>query len=580
MTKTSPKQTAKHTTTRKQTSKQTVKRIATMALPDMPAARPSKPAKGTLKHTSKTIKTASAAHQSASPFDVPEFAAYESGVPAFELFKRGEGLTYDDILLLPGYIDFIPDAVDLTTKLTREITLRRPLVSAPMDTVTEDRMAISLALCGGIGIIHYNNSPEEQAQMVRRVKRFENGMINDPVVLSPQHTIADVRKIKKDMGFSGIPITEDGTLKTKLVGIVTSRDIDFETNYSKKLREVMTTDLLCATKGTSLEKCNELLRTSKKGKLPVVDKEGRLVALTSRRDLLKNRDYPNASKDASKNLLCGAALSTRPEDRERLDLLVKAGLDVMVIDAAQGNSSFQVDMIRFAKKTYPNLQVVAGNIVTPRQAANLIAAGADALRIGMGPGSICTTQEVMASGRGQGTAVFHTARYARQHGVPVIADGGISSIGHIMKAVSIGASTVMCGSLFAGTTESPGEYFYRDGVRLKRYRGMASIEAMKAGGGKRYFTEDDAKVRVAQGVSGAVPDRGSVFDLVEYLSTGLRLAFQDAGIKSVPALHEAMSTGSLRFERRTIAAIREGRVHDLHSYEEPAQGGGGRRDRD
>lgn len=545
----------------------------------MPSSRTTT-SKKTARQTAKTRPVTGNRPAKMTPANDPGFAEYESGVTASELFKRGEGLTYDDILLLPGYIDFIPDEVDLTTRLTRELTLRRPLVSAPMDTVSEDRMAISLALCGGIGVIHYNNSVEEQAQMVRRVKRFENGMITDPVVLGPGNTIADVRKIKKTMGFSGIPVTEDGTLKTRLIGIVTSRDIDFETDDLKKLREVMTTDLLTAPKGTKLEKCNELMRTSKKGKLPVVDREGRLVALTSRRDLLKNRDYPFASKDASKNLLVGAALSTRPEDRDRLDALVKAGVDVVVIDAAQGNSSFQVDMIRFIKKTYPPVQVVGGNVVTPRQAANLIAAGADGLRIGMGPGSICTTQEVMASGRGQGTAVYHTARHARQHGVPVIADGGISSIGHIMKALSIGASTVMCGSLFAGTTESPGEYFYRDGVRLKRYRGMASIEAMKAGGGKRYFTEDDAKIRVAQGVSGAVPDRGSVFDLVEYLSTGLRLAFQDAGVKSVSALHQAMASGSLRFERRTIAAIREGRVHDLHSYEESAGTGGSRQNRE
>lgn len=491
-----------------------------------------------------------------------------SGVTAAELFKAGTGLTYDDYLLLPGYIDFIPDEVDLTTKLTREISIKRPLVSAPMDTVTEERMAIALALCGGIGVIHYNNTVEQQAQMVRQVKRFENGMILDPIVLSPKHTITDVRRIKREMGFSGIPITEDGTLKGKLVGIVTSRDIDFETDSSKTLDQVMTTDLLTAPKGTSLEQCNELLRKSKRGKLPVVDRDGRLVGLTSRRDLLKNRDHPNASKDASKNLLVGAAVSTRPEDRDRLDELVKAGLDVVVIDAAQGNSVFQVEMIRFIKATYPSLQVVGGNVVTPRQGVNLIKAGADALRIGMGPGSICTTQEVMASGRGQGTAVYHMARCGAHYGVPVIADGGISSIGHIMKALSVGAGTVMCGSLFAGTAESPGEYFYRDGVRLKRYRGMASIEAMKAGGGKRYFTEDDARIRVAQGVSGAVPDRGSVFDFVEYLATGLRLALQDAGVRSVSALHQAMTSGELRFERRTIAAIREGRPHDLHSFEE------------
>jgi IMP dehydrogenase len=495
--------------------------------------------------TSRTTSSRLPARGAAAPgHSAPEMPDYADGITAAELFERGHGMTYDDLLLLPGFIDFIPADVDLTTRLTRDLTIRRPLVSAPMDTVTEDRMAIALALCGGIGVIHYNNSVQQQVAMVRSVKRFENGMINNPMVLSPDHTIAD--------------------------------DIDFETDASRKLKEVMTKDLLTARKGQTLEQYNELLRSSKKGKLPVVDGEGRLVALTSRRDLLKNRDYPNASKDSSKRLLCGAAVSTRDDDRARLDELVKAGLDLVVIDAAQGNSSYQVNMIRHAKKTYPALQVVGGNVVTPKQAANLINAGADALRIGMGPGSICTTQEVMACGRGQGTAVFHTARYAAGHGVPVIADGGISAIGHIMKALSIGASAVMCGSLFAGTSESPGEYFYRDGVRLKRYRGMASVEAMKAGGGKRYFSEDNAKVRVAQGVSGAVPDRGSVFELVDYLSEGLRLALQDVGMRSVSQLHAALADGSLRFERRSQAAIREGRVHDLHSYDEPqvsARGG-------
>lgn len=494
---------------------------------------------------------------------------FMDGLSAEELFKRGDGQTYADFLLLPGFIDFAAEDVDISTQLTRGITIKRPMISSPMDTVTEDRMAIALALCGGMGIIHYNNSIEEQVEMVRRVKRFENGMIVDPKVLSPRHTVGDVRRIKREQGFSGIPITEDGTLKTRLVGIVTNRDIDFEQDDSKSIADVMTTDLLTVPKGTSLEKCNELLRKSKKGKLPIVDTNGRLVALTSRRDLLKNRDHPDASKDNNKNLRCGAAISTRNDDRERLEALASAGVDLIVIDAAQGNSIWQVDMIKHIKKTFPDIQVMGGNVVTRDQARTLISAGADALRIGMGPGSICTTQEVMAVGRGQGTAVYYTAQYATTQGVPVIADGGISTIGHIMKALSVGASAVMCGSLFAGTSESPGDYFYRDGVRLKRYRGMASLEAMKAGGGKRYFNDDPTKVQVAQGVSGAVPDRGSVFDFMNYLSHGLRLALQDAGVRSVAQLHDAMRSGQLRFERRSIAAMREGSVHDLHSYDEP-----------
>lgn len=492
-----------------------------------------------------------------------------NGLSAADLFERTPyALTYNDVILMPGHIDFAPASVDLTTRLTREITLKRPLVSSPMDTVTEHRMAIALALCGGMGIIHYNCSVEEQVAQVRKVRRFENGFILDPKTLSPDHTIADVRQIKKQHGFSGIPITEDGTHRTKLVGIVTNRDIDFEPDRKRKLREVMTTELITANKGISLNEANEILRKSKKGKLPVIDEQGRLVALTSRRDLRKNRDHPDATKDAKKNLMVGAAISTKAEDRDRMDALAEAGVSAVVIDSAQGDSSFQHEMIKYIKTKHPEVQVIGGNVVTERQAENLIKAGADALRIGMGPGSICTTQEVMAVGRSQGTAVYYTGKAARKHGVPVIADGGISVIGHIMKALSLGASAVMCGSLFAGTDESPGEYTYRDGVRLKVYRGMASLDAMKAGGNKRYFTEQQ-DVKVAQGVSGFVQDRGSIFDLVAYLSQGLRLAFQDAGVKSVEALHTGLEDGTLRFELRSPSAQREGGVHDLYSYTQP-----------
>lgn len=492
-----------------------------------------------------------------------------NGLSAAELFEQSPyALTYNDIILMPGQIDFGPADVDLTTQLTREITLRRPLVSSPMDTVTEHRMAIALALCGGIGIIHYNCTIEDQVAQVRKVRRFENGFILDPMTLSPENTIADVHRIKKQHGFSGIPITEDGTIKTKLVGMVTNRDIDFETDSSRKLRDVMTTDLITAKKGITLNEANEILRKSKKGKLPVIDDQGRLVALTSRRDLRKNRDYPDATKDAKKNLMVGAAISTKNEDRDRLAALAEAGVSVVVIDSAQGDSTYQHEMIKWIKQKHPEIQVIGGNVVTQAQAENLIKVGADALRIGMGPGSICTTQEVMAVGRSQGTAVYHTAKAARKHGVPVIADGGISVIGHIMKALSLGASATMCGSLFAGTDESPGEYVYREGVRLKVYRGMASLDAMKAGGNKRYFTEAQ-DVKVAQGVSGFVQDRGSMFDLVAYLSQGLRLAFQDAGVRSVTALHKALEDGTLRFELRSPSAQREGGVHDLYSYTQP-----------
>ncbi len=492
----------------------------------------------------------------------------KDGFSAEELFSSDQGLTYNDLIILPGYVDFSPDDVDLESSLTRNIRIKRPIISSPMDTVTESQMAIGLALLGGIGIIHYNNTPDEQAGHVKKVKRFENGFITDPITLTPENTIADIDNIKEKYGFSGIPITEGGKLYSKLVGIVTNRDIDFETDRTKKLREVMTKEVLTAKKGISLLQANEILKKSKKGKLPIVDDSGCLVAFMCRNDLLKNKDYPYASKDGQKQLMVGAAISTKDESKERLEKLVQAGVNIVVIDAAQGNSAYQVEMIKFIKKKYPELDVVGGNVVTEDQCANLIKAGADALRIGMGPGSICTTQTTMSVGRAQATAVFACARYARKSGVPVIADGGISTIGHIAKALALGASTTMMGSMFAATEEAPGEYFYENGVRLKRYRGMASLEAMEKGGSKRYFAED-AKILVAQGVSGAVVDKGSIFVFVPYLIQGLKHSFQDMGMRSVARLQEALYSGELRFEKRSISAQIEGGVHDMYSYKEP-----------
>lgn len=471
----------------------------------------------------------------------------------------GEGLTFDDVLLVPQRSEVLPKDVDLRTRLTKTITLNIPLASAAMDTVTEARMAIAIAREGGIGIIHKNMSIEEQAEQVDKVKRSEHGVIVDPFYLSPDHLVSDAVALMEKYHISGVPITENG----KLVGIITNRDIRFETDFSKKIREVMTSEnLITAPEGTTLEQAKEILRKYKIEKLPIVDEKGMLKGLITIKDIEKAIKYPNSAKDKNGRLLVGAAVGIARDTMERVEALVAAKVDVITVDTAHGHSVGVINMVKQIKKKFPDLQVIAGNVATAEATRELIEAGADCVKVGIGPGSICTTRVVAGVGVPQITAIMECAEEADKYGIPIIADGGIKYSGDIVKAIAAGASVVMVGNLLAGTEESPGETELYQGRRFKVYRGMGSLGAMAAGSKDRYFQED-AKKLVPEGVEGRVPFKGPLADTVYQLMGGLRAGMGYCGARTIEELRK-----NAKFIRITSAGLRESHPHDIYITKE------------
>lgn len=489
------------------------------------------------------------------------------GCIATEIFNDKIGYAYDDIIILPGYIDFSISDVKLKSSLTKNIQLNIPIVSSPMDTVTEYNMAIQLALQGGIGIIHCNNSIDEQVEHIKKVKRFQNGFINNPVLLSADQPISKIHTIKKHYGFSGIPITENGLIDSKLVGMISFRDIDFIKDQDTLIRDVMLTDLITIEESSTLEEAYEILKISKRSRLPVIDKNFNLKSLICRKDLVNLREYPNVSRNKTTNqLLVGASVTTHLNTNERITKLIEAGVDVIVIDSAQGNSLYQIETIKYIKKNFPNVDIVGGNVVTIQQAKNLIDAGADGLRVGMGIGSICTTQEVCGVGRSQGTAIYKVSEYAKKLGIPIIADGSIKNTGHIVKALALGASTVMLGSMLAGTEDSSSEIIYKDGIRLKNYRGMGSIEALKQTNSSERYLAHNENIKVSQGVCGTVVTKGKVSTYIPYIVQGIKHGLQDIGSNTIPKLHNMLYDGIIKFEIRSPSSIRDGAIHGLYDY--------------
>lgn len=471
----------------------------------------------------------------------------------------GEGITFDDVLLVPAYSEVIPNQVDLSTMLTKTVKLNIPMMSAGMDTVTEHRMAIAMARQGGIGIIHKNMSIEAQAEEVDKVKRSENGVITDPFSLSPEHTLADANNLMAKFRISGVPITENG----RLVGIITNRDLKFETDFSKKIRESMTSEgLVTAKQGITLEEAKAILARSRKEKLPIVDDDFNLKGLITIKDIEKQIKYPLAAKDEQGRLLCGAAVGITKNVMERVDALVAVHVDVIVIDSAHGHSKNIVNTVKEIKAKYPELQVIAGNVATGEGTKALIEAGVDAVKIGIGPGSICTTRIVAGIGVPQVTAIMDSYNAAKEYGIPIIADGGIKFSGDMTKAIAAGANVCMMGSMFAGCDESPGEFELYQGRKYKVYRGMGSIAAMENGSKDRYF-QTDAKKLVPEGVEGRVAYKGTVEDTVFQLVGGLRAGMGYCGAKDIETLK---NTG--RFVKISAASLKESHPHDIHITKE------------
>ena len=471
----------------------------------------------------------------------------------------GEGITFDDVLLVPQYSQVIPNQVDLSTNLTKKIKLNIPIMSAGMDTVTEHRMAIAMARQGGIGIIHKNMSIEAQAEEVDKVKRSENGVITNPFSLSPEHTLKDADELMGKFRISGVPITEG----RKLVGIITNRDLKFETDFSKKIKESMTSEgLITAKEGITLEEAKKILGDARKEKLPIVDDDFNLKGLITIKDIEKAIKYPLAAKDEQGRLLCGAAVGITANVLERTKALVDANVDVIVLDSAHGHSQNVLNCVRMIKEAYPDLQVIAGNVATGQATKDLIEAGADAVKVGIGPGSICTTRVVAGIGVPQISAIMDCYEVAKQYGVPIIADGGIKISGDMTKAIAAGGSVCMMGSMFAGCDESPGDFELFQGRKYKVYRGMGSIAAMENGSKDRYF-QTNAKKLVPEGVEGRVAYKGTLEDTVFQLMGGLRSGMGYCGAENIPHLQE-----NGKFVKISAASLKESHPHDIQITKE------------